>query len=229
MRIPTLAPTLLAVGLFLSLLALTPRPATACPAECEAWLCLPGGFAPSECAPAKVAVEQRLARGQEPLPPWSSCRARCGNAGAANLRWTFPTELSCPHGGSLSVGLCRGIDDDGCSFTYTPRNHGEVWVHVDGQRMDARFEAHSLPYTLAAAGARQVDRSTCPDIDPGDPPLVVGPPVGGGSVGGVGGGVGAAPCNTIACPHVQHGWGADVDLLNVHWTLRAAPHTDGVQ
>ena len=28
-------------------------------------------------------------------------------------------------------------------------------------------------------------------------------------------------CNTISCPHVQHGWSADP--LEIHWTLRAAP------
>ena len=212
------------IALAFLLPALTPRPAAACPAECEAWLCLPGGFAPSECAPAKAAVLRRLARGQDPLPPWSSCQARCDNAGAATLGWTFPTELSCPHGGSLSAGLCRGIDADGCSFTYTPRNHGQVWVHVDGQRMDARYAAHSLSYTLAAAGARNVDRSTCDRTeddngDGGTPVQVIGPPAPGSSVGGVGGGVGV--CNTIACPHVQHGWGAAP--LHIHWTLRAAP------
>ena len=194
------------IALALVLHALTPGPAAACPAECEAWLCLPGGFPPSECTPAKAAVLRRLARGQAPLPAWSSCRARCNNAAAANLRWTFPTQLSCPSGGSLVGGSCQGIDGDGCSFTYTARNHGNVWVHVDGQKMDARFGSASLPYTLANAGARHVDRSTCrtPDEDgnydpdggtgPVPPPgPVIGVPVPTAPVGGVGGGVGAAP------------------------------------
>ena len=194
------------IALALVLHALTPGPAAACPAECEAWLCLPGGFPPSECTPAKAAVLRRLARGQAPLPAWSSCRARCNNAAAATLAWTFPTQLSCPSGGSLSVGLCRGIDGDGCSFSYTPRNHGNVWVHVDGQRMDARYGSASLPYTLADAGARHVDRDTCdPDcVDCGDiddgtdgdgtgPGPVIGVPVPTSPVGGVGGGVGVAP------------------------------------
>ena len=190
------------IALALVLHALTPRPAAACPAECEAWLCLPGGFPPSECNAAEAAVLRRLASGQDPLPPWSSCRARCDNAAAATLAWTFPTELSCPQGGSLVGGLCRGIDANDCSFTYTPRNHGNVWVHVDGQRMDARYASVSLPYTLADAGARNVDRATCriPDEDPdggpgpGAPPgSVIGVPVPTAPVGGVGGGVGAAP------------------------------------
>ena len=33
--------------------------------------------------------------------------------------------------------------------------------------------------------------------------------------------MGAAPCNTISCPHVRHGWVADP--LQIHWTLRPAP------
>ena len=217
------------LALVVLLPALTPRPAAACPAECEAWLCLPGGFAPSECNPAKAAVLRRLARGQDPLPRWSSCRARCDNAGAATLGWTFPTELSCPQGGSLSAGLCRGMDGSGCSFSYTPRNHGEVWVHVDGQRMDARYAAHSLPYTLAEAGSVNVDPDSCPPdeednrggTNDGNYVQPVGPPAPGSAVGGIGGGVGV--CNTITCPHVQHGWSADVDLRTIHWTLRTTP------
>ena len=190
------------IALALVLHALTPGPAAACPAECEAWLCLPGGFPPSECTPAKAAVLRRLARGQAPLPAWSSCRARCDNAAAATLAWTFPTQLSCPSGGSLVGGSCQGTDTDGCSFSYTPRNHGNVWVHVDGQKMDARFGSSSLPYTLANAGARNVDLDTCPDRDregdggpgPGLPPgPVIGVPVPTAPVGGISGGVGAAP------------------------------------
>ena len=217
------------IALALLLHALTPPPAAACPAECEAWLCLPGGFPPSECNAAEAAVLRRLARGQAPLPAWSSCRARCNNAAAANLAWTFPTQLSCPSGGSLVGGSCQGTDAAGCSFTYTARNHGNVWVHVDGQKMDARFGSSSLPYTLAEAGARNVDRDSCPPdcvdcppgTDPGIPPIPIGVPVPTAPVGGVGGGVGAAPCNTISCPHVRHGWVADP--LQIHWTLRPAP------
>ena len=206
-------------------------------AGCQAWLCLPAGYdtrggePTNACDAARQAVLSRLRRHLAPLPSWSSCASRFG-WDAATLTWSFPTQLSCPNGGTLVGDSCQGIDGDGCSFTYTARNHGNVWVHVNGQRLDARYGSVSMPYTLAVAGARQVDRSTCRDpdeddggTDPGDPPQVVGPPVGGGSVGGVGGGVGAAPCNTISCPHVHHGWGADVDvdLLHIHWTLQAAP------
>ena len=190
------------IALALVLHALTPRPAAACPAECEAWLCLPGGFPPSECNAAEAAVLRRLARGQAPLPRWSSCRARCNNAAAATLAWTFPTQLSCPSGGSLVGGSCQGTDADGCFFSYTPRNHGNVWVHVDGQKMDARFGSASLPYTVADAGARHVDTASCriPPPPPGQGPgpglppgSVIGVPVPTAPVGGVGGGVGAAP------------------------------------
>ena len=55
-------------------------------------------------------------------------------------------------------GSCQGTDAAGCSFTYTARNHGNVWVHVDGQKMDARFGSSSLPYTLA--GGRRSQRGT---------------------------------------------------------------------
>ena len=204
-------------------------------AECQAWLCLPAGYdtrggePTNACEPARQAVLSRLRRYLDPLPSWSSCASQF-DWDAANLRWSQTTDDPCPHGGSLSAGLCRGIDADGCSFTYTPRESGHVWVYVDGQRMDARYDARSMPYTLANAGTPNVDRDTCPDdcVDcplgdgngngntcpPGwfwsegvgkcIDPLVVGPPV---------------PCNTIACPHVQHTWGADP--LNIHWTLRA--------
>ena len=205
----------------------TPAPAQSL-AECQAWLCLPAGYntrggePTNACDAARQAVLSRLRRHLDPLPSWSSCAARFG-WDAATLTWSFPTQLSCPNGGTLVGDSCQGIDGDGCSFTYTARTHGHVWVHVNGQRLDARYGSVSMPYTLAQAGARNRD---CPDFeedpggtDPGPPGQVVGPPAPGASVGGVGGGVGV--CNTIGCPHVQHGWGAD--LLKIHWTLRAAP------
>ena len=147
-------------------------------AECQAWLCLPAGYdtrggePTNACEPARQAVLSRLRRYLDPLPSWSSCAARFG-WDAANLRWAQTTDDPCPHGGSLSAGLCRGIDADGCSFTYTPRESGHVWVYVDGQRMDARYDARSMPYTLANAGTPNVDRDTCPDDcvdceEPGD-------------------------------------------------------------
>ena len=201
------------VALAFILSASQPTPAQAQSfAECQAWLCLPAGYdtragePTNACEPARQAVLSRLRRYLDPLPSWSSCAARFG-WDAANLRWTQPTDDPCPHGGSLVVGSCQGTDAKGCSFTYTPRESGNVWVWVDGARTGS-----SHRYTLANAGTPNVD---CPDSDipdDGNPVQVVGPPTGGGSVGF---------CNTISCPHVQHTWGADP--LKIHWTLRAAP------
>ena len=64
-------------------LVLAPAPALAVSmAECEAYLCLPGGFPPSECTPAKAAVLRRLAALQPATAPvvelrcsvWLGCR-----------------------------------------------------------------------------------------------------------------------------------------------------------
>ena len=209
------------IALAVILQATHPPPASAQSfAECQAWLCLParydtnGGEPTNACDAARQAVLRRLRLHMEPLPSWSSCAAQFG-WDAANLAWSFPTQLSCPHGGTLVGDSCQGTDADGCSYTYTPRNHGNVWVHVDGPRIGS-----SMPYTLANAGTPTRD---CPP-DPGSggggtPPQVVGPPTAGGSVGGVGGGVGY--CHTISCPHMQHTWGANP--LEIHWTLRPAP------
>ena len=63
------------VGLVLFLQEMVrPSPALAVSAaECEAWLCLPGGFSGSECAPARQVVDRRLNLGINPIPTWSSC------------------------------------------------------------------------------------------------------------------------------------------------------------
>ena len=215
------------VALAFILSASQPTPAQAQSfAECQAWLCLPAGYntragePTNACEPARQAVLSRLRRYLDPLPSWSSCAARLG-WDAANLRWTQPTDDPCPHGGSLVVGSCRGTDANGCSFTYTPRESGNVWVWVDGARTGSPHR-----YTLANAGTPNqdcppdcvdcppdlTDRPTCPagqfwsaGLGKCVNPLVVGPPVPG--------------CNTIGCPHVQHTWGADP--LKIHWTLRA--------
>ena len=213
------------VALAFILSASQPAPAQAQSfAECQAWLCLPAGYdtrggePTNACEPARQAVLSRLRRHLDPLPSWSSCASQF-DWDAANLRWTQTTDDPCPHGGSLSAGSCRGIDADGCSFTYTPRESGHVWVYVDGQRMDAQYDAHSMPYTLANAGTPNVD---CPDdglfVQPTGPPATTaGQAGGGGAVGGAAPGAGGG-CNTISCPHIQHGWGADP--LKIHWTLR---------
>ena len=190
----------LALALVLQALAAPPVLAVS-QAECEAYLCLPAGFStrggsPSNaCAPAHQAVLRRLRLHMDPLPPWSSCAAQFG-WDAANLAWTFPMATTCPHGGSVNAaGVCHGTDVDGCTYTYSPREHGNVWVHVDGAQT-----GESMPYTLANAGTLHTDLNSCsPGTDPGDgpdggdPPQVVGPPVPTSAVGGVGGGVGAAP------------------------------------
>lgn len=41
--------------------------------ECAIWICLPGGFAPSECNPAKSAMISRVKDLKPPLPPFSAC------------------------------------------------------------------------------------------------------------------------------------------------------------
>ena len=186
------------IALAFILQATHPSPAPAQSfAECQAWLCLPagydvrGGSPTTACEPARQAVLRRLRLRMDPLPSWSSCAARFG-WNTANLNWTQPTDAPCPHGGSVNAGgMCQGTDADGCTYTYSPRESGNVWVHVDGPRTGSPHR-----YTLADAGARNVE---CPpDIDggpgPGLPPgQVVGPALPTAPVGGVGGGVGAAP------------------------------------
>ena len=109
---------------FTLLLALQifPAPAAAQPsmdAQCEAWLCLPGGFGPAECNPAKAAVDWRLSRVPplDPLPPWSSCAAHY-EAIQANLR--FDNNYR-PPGCGRSTG------------------HGTVWVLSDGVRIGSQY------------------------------------------------------------------------------------------
>ena len=86
-------------------------------AECEAWLCLPGGFGPAECAPAKRAVDRRLRLRLDPLPPWASCAALY-NASPANL--TFDNQYRRPGCGRAS-------------------GRGRVWVRVDGKREGRQY------------------------------------------------------------------------------------------
>lgn len=215
------------IALVLFLQVLVARPVLAVSlAECEAWLCLPAGFSThggspaNACAPAHAAVLRRLRLHLDPLPPWSSCAAQF-DWDAANLAWTFPINATCPHGGSLNgAGMCSGVDGDGCAYTYPPREHGNVWVWVNGAQTGS-----SLPYTLANAGSPTKDPRSCPpDMpDSGEPPQVVGPPASSAGNAGAGGVVGGGGgfCNTIGCPHVQHTWGAAP--LNIRWTLRTAP------
>lgn len=150
--------------LVLVLQVMAARPALAVSlAECEAYLCLPAGFSThggsptNACDPAHQAVLRRLRLHMDPLPPWSSCVAQFG-WGKANLAWTFPIDTTCPSGGSLNeAGMCSGEDADGCFYTYAPREHGNVWVWVDGAQT-----GQSLPYTLAQATSPTVDPLSCP-------------------------------------------------------------------
>ena len=190
------------IALAFILQATHPSPAPAQSfAECQAWLCLPagydvrGGSPTTACEPARQAVLRRLRLRMDPLPSWSSCAARFG-WNTANLNWTQPTDAPCPHGGSVNAGgMCQGTDTNGCTYTYSPRESGNVWVHVDGPRTGSPHR-----YILANAGALNVDRnscrppiSDCVDCGGGDPPQIAGPALPTSAVGGVGGGVGAAP------------------------------------
>ena len=151
--------------LALALHALVPGPARAVSlAECQAWLCLPAGFSTdggtptNACDAAHDAVIRRLQRGMDPLPRWSSCAARFG-WDAANLAWQFPTQQTCPNGGQLTNGMCHGEDDNGCRYSYTPREHGHVGVLIDGA-----VHGYQLPWTVADAGTTNVDLASCREI-----------------------------------------------------------------
>ena len=112
-----------ALALALTLQALSPASASAASfAECEAYLCLPGGFLPSECNAARTAVLRRLANFQPSLPPWSDCAGTFG-WDAANLDSRDYWFDECPLGGSpdspgISAATCSGTDAAGCSFSY---------------------------------------------------------------------------------------------------------------
>ncbi len=157
-------PVLLALALF-ALQAAQPPPAPAQTfAECQAYLCLPAGFSThggsptTACDAAHEAVLRRLARGMDPLPSWSSCAARFG-WDAANLGWTFPTQVSCPNGGARAGNTCRYTDLQGCTYSGAARIHGHVGVVIDGAS-----HGYQLPYTVQEADTLA--------LDPGQDPLV---------------------------------------------------------
>ena len=154
-----------ATVLALALLTLAPTPAHAVTkAECEAYLCLPGGFPPSECSPAKAAVLRRLAALQPALPPWASCAAAF-NWDTANLSHTERRHEECPNGGTLTNGECRGKDANDCDFSYAPQKKVTVQVSVDGS---TAFQPNrTLTHTVSAPGAKIV---TCPPPPP--PPTI---------------------------------------------------------
>ena len=154
------------LALVLVLPAITARPALAVTfAECQAFLCLPGGFPPSECNAAKAAVLARLAALQPALPPWSSCAAQFG-WDSANLSHTENWDEECPHGGQVTNGQCRGTDANGCDYSYDPQKSVTVQVVVDGS---TSFQPnHTHRQTVADAGTRVTDTTTC-DIPPPPP------------------------------------------------------------
>ena len=176
--------TAAALALALALPALAPTAALAVSlAECEAYLCLPGGFPPSECTPAKVAVTRRLAALQPALPPWSSCTAAFG-WDSANVSHTERRRDECPRGGTLTNGSCRGTNANGCTFRYTPRKRVTVQVVVDGATAFSPNRPHTQ--TVAQASTPVI---TCPAV-----PI---PTPGGGGEGD--GGDGDDDCENPPC------------------------------
>ena len=165
-------PALLALVLALALVlqVLTPPPVSAVSlAECQAYLCMPGGFPPSECSPAKAAVMRRLAALQPALPPWSSCATAFG-WDRANLSHTERWHDRCPRGGTYSNDICSGVAGNGCAFSYTAQKRVTVQVVVDGAT--AFSPNHTHTQTVAHAGT---PTWTCPPgVDP--PPLPYLPP-----------------------------------------------------
>ena len=204
------------IALALVLQVMTARPVQAVSmAECEAYLCLPAGFhthggsPTSACDPAEDAVNRRLSQRLAPLPAWGECASTFG-WDTANLAWELPVMRSCPLGGSLegttppwpypasAAGSCHGTDANGCLYRYKPQEDGIVRVQVDGARLNAQHSSVSHPYTWPPGS---LDVYWCPPPPPaissgggGAPPgQVVGPALPSSAVGGVGGGVGAAP------------------------------------
>ena len=123
-----------AVFLALALVAgvLAPRPATAVTlAECQAFLCMPGGFPPPECSPARAAVLRRIRALLPALPAWSECVAAFG-WDPANLTHNEDQLIDCPRGGYLSGRTCSYTTGDGCTYSYPARIRARAQVVVDG-------------------------------------------------------------------------------------------------
>ena len=162
-----------AVFLALALVAgaLAPRPVQAVTfAECQAFLCLPGGFPAPECDAAEVAVRQRLDALLPALPSWSSCAAAFG-WDAANLMHNEHQHWDCPNGGNLSGGQCRGTDQNGDGFCYTPRQRVTVQVVVDGT---TSFQPnHTLTHTQRAAGTPVIVQNPLTCSSPPPPPPII--------------------------------------------------------
>lgn len=154
------------VSLALALLALALPSASAVTfAECQAFLCLPGGFPPPECSAAHTAVLRRLAQLKPALPSWSSCAAAFG-WDSANLSHNEHQHADCPLGGHLSGNTCRDTDSQGCTYSGAARQRVRVQVVVDGS---TSFQPnHTLTHTQRPA--------TPLVLDPGQNPLFCGQP-----------------------------------------------------
>lgn len=159
-------------------------------AECQAWLCLPGG-PPTECNAAHAAVLRRLARFEPALLPWSSCASAFGWDSAAlghNDRW----HDECPQGGTpdgqgINASTCTGQNADGCSFSYAAQKKVTVTVAVDGA--SSFVPNNRLTHVVRAAGDMDIDENSCPTggggtCPPGMDCVPVGPPASTAGPGG---------------------------------------------
>ena len=119
-------------ALVLLAITLAPPPARAVSfAECQAFLCMPGGFPPPECSPARAAVLRRIRALLPALPAWSECVAAFG-FDPANVSHNETQLIDCPRGGNLSGRTCTYTTGDGCSYSYPARIRARAQVVVDG-------------------------------------------------------------------------------------------------
>ena len=183
--------TVLALALALQVLTASPALAVSF-AECQAWLCLPGGFPPTECNAAHTAVLRRLAAFQPALPSWSSCASAFG-WDSANLGHNDNWHDECPNGGTpdvygVNASTCTGTNAADCDFSYSAQKKVRVRVSVDGATGFAPNQ--TLTHTVSGPGSQTVDLATCPPaIIPTTCPigttcLVVGPPASTAGPGG---------------------------------------------
>lgn len=88
---------LLAAVLFM-MMAVPTKSYAVSTAECEIWLCLPGGF-PSGCEPAHSAFRSRIKSGKPPLPPLSAC----GSNSTSNYKMGYEPYENCKTGFKLQA------------------------------------------------------------------------------------------------------------------------------
>ena len=86
--------------------------------ECAIWICAPGGFAPSECGPARSAMISRVKDLKPPLPPLSACMVEAP-----------------PRGGG--GGCCSTVSGEGGIAAYIPEHQVcEGWRWVTNERTE---------------------------------------------------------------------------------------------